>query len=128
MKTPAYQTAARATADPSRAELGFAQLVETDGGQLLDSLSEDHARIVGSLFAGSQAMSLLLLKHPEWIGSLLTPENLSFSRQEQGLRREVNGWLQAALGAKDYASAFSKLREFKQREMLRIAARDLARI
>src|SRR6185503_9363826 len=49
-------------------------------------------------------------------------------RQEQGLRREVNAFVQPALKARDYAGAFAQLRLSKQREMLRIAARDLARL
>ena len=44
------------------------------------------------------------------------------------MRREVSAFLQPALQAKDYAGAFSALRQFKQRELLRIAARDLARL
>ncbi|HYV31808.1 MAG TPA: hypothetical protein VEO53_11975, partial [Candidatus Binatia bacterium] len=91
-------------------------------------MSADQCRILTALFSGSQAMSLLLLKHPEWAETLLTPENLAYPRQEQGLRREVQAWLQPALQTKDYSSAFAKLRHFKQREMLRIAARDLARL
>jgi [glutamine synthetase] adenylyltransferase / [glutamine synthetase]-adenylyl-L-tyrosine phosphorylase len=128
MKASVWQAAVRTTADPIRAEQGFAQLAEAGTAAVLDTLTEDHARIIAALFAGSQAMSLLLLKHPEWISSLLTPENLAYPRQEQGLRREVHGWLEPALKARDYPAAFTKLREFKQREMLRIAARDLARL
>jgi glutamate-ammonia-ligase adenylyltransferase len=128
MKAPFWQAVVRATADPVRAEHGFAQLAEAGAAPVIEALSEEHARIVASLVAGSEAMTVLLLKHPEWITSLLTPENLAYPRQEQGLRREVQAWLGPALSARDYAGAFTRLREFKQREMLRIAARDLARL
>src|SRR6202040_1010821 len=82
---------------------------------------------VTALFSGSQALSALLLAHPDWL-ELLAPGLLKFSRPKQGLSNEVNGWLNPLLEAQDYAGAFSRLRDFKRREMLRIAARDLARL
>ena len=53
---------------------------------------------------------------------------LKFPRRKQGLRNEVNRWLKPLLAASDYGAALTSLREFKQREMLRIAGRDLARL
>jgi glutamate-ammonia-ligase adenylyltransferase len=94
----------------------------------LASLSPDHARILAALFAGSDALGMVLLKHPAWAQTVLIPQNLSHPRQGQGLRREVNEWLQPALAARDYAGAWTRLRQFREREMLRIAARDLARL
>ena len=44
------------------------------------------------------------------------------------MRREVTSWLTPLLAAQGYPAAFGRLREFKRREMLRIAARDLARL
>src|SRR2546426_936766 len=73
-------------------------------------------------------MSTLLLAHPDWVTTVLAPDNLRYPRQEQGLRREVSGWFNEALRTCDYSGALAKLRQFKQREMLRIAARDLARL
>jgi len=102
--------------------------MDTAAGDALARITVEHARILAAIFGGSQAMGQLLLKHPEWAHTTLEPDNLVYPRQEQGLRREVNAWLQPALRAKDYAGAFAKLRHFKQREMLRIAARDLARL
>ncbi len=40
----------------------------------------------------------------------------------------MNRWLKPLLAASDYGAALTRLREFKQREMLRIAGRDLARL
>ncbi len=94
----------------------------------LGKASSQQARIVAALFSGSQAMGGLLLAHPDWLAAVLNPEHLQHPRQEQGLRREVNAWLGPALENRDYAGAFAKLRLFKQKEMLRIAARDLARL
>src|SRR6266545_5314219 len=106
MKTSLWHHAAEASADPARARHGFKQLA-AESGSILEALSEEHARILAALFAGSQAMSVLLLRHPEWSNSLLTPDNLAHPRREQGLRREVNAWLEPALQARDYAGAFA---------------------
>ena len=60
--------------------------------------------------------------------ALLEPGTLDHPRSGQGLKREVEKFLKPLLKQNDYATALSTLREFKQRDMLRIAARDLARI
>ena len=57
-----------------------------------------------------------------------TLEQLKFPRRAQGFQHEVEGGLKPQLEARDYAGALAELRRFKQREMLRIAARDLARL
>ena len=67
------------------------------------------------------------MAHPDWL-SVLEPEGLKFPRRKQGLRSEVSRWLKPLLAAADFGGALARLREFKQREMLRIAARDLARL
>lgn len=128
MKAPAWKNAVKHAGDPARAQNGFGELAAGTSGPALDPLTEEHARVLAALFSGSQVMTLLLLKHPEWTESLLTPENLAYPRRSEGLRREVNAFLKPALSTKDYAGAFVQLRQFKQREMLRIAARDLARL
>ena len=58
----------------------------------------------------------------------MTFEQLKFPRRADGVRREIEGGLKPKLEACDYAGALAELRRFKQREMLRIAARDLARL
>ncbi|HEU0009098.1 MAG TPA: hypothetical protein VFT34_04695, partial [Verrucomicrobiae bacterium] len=117
------ESAIQSAADPARARHGFQHV--PGAASVTDS---EQARILAALFSGSPAMTALLEKHPGWVQSVLVPENLAYPRQEQGLRREVNGFLQPALQAREYAGAFSRLRQFKQREMLRIAARDLGRL
>src|SRR6266508_1560099 len=88
----------------------------------LKSADPAQARVLTALFSGSQALSELLLGRPEWLAVLLGAELLQHPRREQGLRREVNTWVKPLVEARDYRTAFAKLREFKQREMLRIAA------
>ena len=117
----------RACADPQRARHFFDLLAATSAGAALQAASAEQARILAALFSGSQALSNLLVARPEWLGAL-DPEALKFPRRKQGLRNEVNRWLKPLLAASDFGAALARLREFKQREMLRIAARDLARL
>lgn len=71
---------------------------------------------LAALFSGSPASGELLRRHPEWIKAHLQPEQLQHPRREEGMRREVA------------SATLPQIREFKQREMVRIAARDLARL
>jgi len=116
-----------AAADPARAGSYFEQLGQTSAASGLNKLSPAKAKILASFFSGSQALSELLISRPDWL-SVLDPEALQMARPEQGLRREVGAWLKPALAGRDYSTGFKKIREFKLREMLRIAARDLARL
>ena len=125
MKPNPCLRAARTSADPERARLGF-ELLQPHLD--LDAVMPEQARILAALFSGSQPARVLLPKHPGWIAVLLTPESLAHPRQEDGLRREVALCLEARLRSRDYAGALTLLRQFKERELLRIAARDLARL
>ncbi len=115
------------SADPPRVRKFFEQLQTTDAIADLKNFPVEKSHILTALFAGSQALGEWLIAHPEWL-AVLEPEQLKFPRQEQGLRREVNAWLKPGLKSRDYSGAFGKTRLFKQREMLRIATRDLARL
>ena len=127
MNNPVWQAALKSCADPERAKRHLNLLAETTALPALEKASPDQAKILCALFSGSQALSAVLIAHPDWLVAL-TPENLQFPRREQGLRREVDGWLKPLLKIADQSSAHIRLRQFKQREMLRIAARDLARL
>jgi glutamate-ammonia-ligase adenylyltransferase len=80
----------------------------------------EDARVLAALFSGSPASAELLLKHPDWI----QPEAFGHARRAEGMRREI----QAAMQLADPAAALAKIRLFKLREMVRIAARDLSRL
>jgi len=127
MKNTVWTQALKTCADPQRARQHLEQLLATSAAGQLKSASQEQARILAALLAGSQALNAILNAHPEWL-SALTPEVLPHPRREQGLRREVNAWLGSLMAARDYNSAYGQLRRFRQREMLRIAARDLARL
>jgi glutamate-ammonia-ligase adenylyltransferase len=113
-----------ACADPPRAKAALEQLRASDAAAALRKLSAEQARILAALLSGSQAALECLLAHPDWLAPLLAPDFLMHPRRQEGLRREVEAWLKQD----DGEAAFSRLRQFKQQEMLRIAARDLARL
>ena len=127
MKNPVWTNAIKACADPQRAGHFLDLLIAAGVGATLDNSSTEQARILTVLFGGSQALGNLLVSRPEWLASL-TPEGLRFPRRKQGLRNEVNGWLNPLLETGDYGAALRGVRDFHRREMLRIAARDLARL
>jgi glutamate-ammonia-ligase adenylyltransferase len=126
MQSNVLAKAIDASADPNRAKAVAAQLQDTSAAPLLKKLTADQARILCAILAGSAASGELLVAHPDWLASLLDAESLQHPRAAQGLKREVDKTLKPLLKADDYASALSTLRDFKQRDMLRIAARDLA--
>ncbi len=127
MKGANWAKAIKISADPSRAKHFLQLLSETSAGTVLQKTSPEQCAILAALLCGSQALSTLLVAHPDWL-ELLTPEHLKFPRRKQGLQKEVHDWLAPLLASRDYAAALKRIREFKQREMLRIAARDLAHL
>src|SRR6185437_5520421 len=128
MRDRVWQRAIEPSADPPRAKHGFERLKDTRAAAELKKASPEQARILAALFSGSEVLGESLLKHPEWLPQALDAKLLLCPRQDRGLRREVNAWLKPFLDSRDHSAALAALRLFKQREMLRIAARDLARL
>lgn len=127
MKNPHWARAIKSAADPQRAKQSFDLLAATSVGEKLLKMPEEQVRILTALFSGSPALSNHLVANPGWLASL-DPEALRHPRREQGFRQEVDLWLTPLLAMRDYGTAFTRLRQFKQRQMLRIATRDLARL
>jgi len=127
VKNSALAKAIQTSADPERAKHFFDLLAETEAGASLQKVSAEQVTLLAALLGGSQFLGNLLIAHPDWLGHLEI-EHLRFPRREKGLRGEIETWLPGLLEAEDYSAALNRLREFKQREMLRIAARDLARM
>jgi glutamate-ammonia-ligase adenylyltransferase len=127
MKNPAWSKALKSCADPQRARHHLDLLSATSAGPLLDRATAELARVLCALFSGSQALSEWLGAHPAEL-SVITIERLVHPRRKQGFLREVDRWLPPLLQAGDYTKAYAHLRQFKQREMLRIGTRDLARL
>src|SRR6266404_2068961 len=127
MKSAVWTKAVKNSADPLRARHGLDLLAAAGAADALHAPSPEQARILCAVFSGSQALSAWLVAHPGALPSL-APELLAHPRRDQGFRREVGEWLATLLETRDYSTAFTRLRQFKQREILRIAARDLARL
>ncbi|HYV26795.1 MAG TPA: hypothetical protein VFA77_04645, partial [Candidatus Eisenbacteria bacterium] len=123
-----WDSALKSCADPVRARHFLSQLRFPKEAKVRQRFSVEQARVLCALLGGSQAMSELLVAHPDWLTALLDADSLKHPRREEGLRREVNSWLEPLLASPDYAAAFARLRQFKQQQMLRIATRDLARL
>ena len=122
MRSTILKKTIQAGADPQRA-LGHVEQLEKNGA-LPKIISAEQARVLVSLLSGSQASAELLLGHADWLAGVLDVEGLKFARKAQGLRREAD----ALIDTLEYEAALARLREFKQREFVRIAARDLARL
>ncbi|MGV3772176.1 MAG: bifunctional [glutamate--ammonia ligase]-adenylyl-L-tyrosine phosphorylase/[glutamate--ammonia-ligase] adenylyltransferase [Verrucomicrobiales bacterium] len=123
----AMETAIQNAADPERAAQYVAQLRKAGLGEYFSKASAGQCDIYAALLAGSTAMSEMLVKHPDWIEAL-HEDYLKQPRRGAGLNKEIKSWLEPALKEKDYSGALGKIRLFKEKEMLRIAARDLAGI
>jgi glutamate-ammonia-ligase adenylyltransferase len=127
MKKSDWQQLAGTSADPARVKQFLDLLAVAGAGPQLEKFSTDQIRIVVALLSGSPALGNLLVAHPGWL-SALDVEQLKFPSRADGIRREIESGLKPKLEARDYAGALAEVRRFKQREMLRIAARDLARL
>ena len=127
MKSPVWSKALKHCADPQRARHYLDLLAATTAADALASAPAEQARILCALFSGSQALSGWLIAHPELVVNL-TPELLQHPRRTQGLQRELAVSLATISDTGTHPAAFEQLRQFKHREMLRIGARDLARL
>ncbi|HXR49127.1 MAG TPA: bifunctional [glutamate--ammonia ligase]-adenylyl-L-tyrosine phosphorylase/[glutamate--ammonia-ligase] adenylyltransferase [Candidatus Limnocylindrales bacterium] len=127
MKNPLWTKALKTSADPERSRHLLESLTSAGARSQLEKFSADSIRVFSALSGGSQALGDLLLAHLDWL-ALLDLERLKFPRRAQGFQQELGRLLGAALKAQNYAAALTELRRFKQRELFRIAARDLARL
>lgn len=128
MQSQVWEQALAGCADPERARDHLEKLRATSAASALKKLSAEEARILVALLSGSQALSELLVAHPDWLPVASDAQYLRYPRKDQGLRRELTERLRPLLAAGDDARALAAVRQFKQREMLRVAARDLARL
>jgi glutamate-ammonia-ligase adenylyltransferase len=127
MNTATWKKVIVKSADPTRVKQGLERLREAGAAAFLDNASEKAARILAAVLSGSRFLADQLVARPEWL-SVFDAEELQHSRRGQGMRKEVGDWLNPLVKAGDIVGALRRLREFKQHEMLRIAARDLARL
>lgn len=127
MSRDVWKHAIKNAAVPERAQSVLEDLQTTNAAKVLSLADTEQARVLCALWSGSEWASEWLRKHPEWLNEL-NPQSLAHARQAQGLKREVEEWFGPLLKASNYAEALARLRQFRQRQMIRIAARDLARL
>ena len=125
MKNSLWDQVLKDAADPQRAAHGLESLLATEAAEVLAGITAEQAQVLAALWSGSTFLSDQLVAHPDWI-SAIEPEALKHPRRKQGLQRELASLVSPALSTADYAAALRGVRAFKQREMLRLAARDLA--
>ncbi len=118
---PNWRKLAKGAPDPERVEQFGHQFTRTLAARHLNLGLEKQQSILAAIFSGSRALSETLLAHPEWL-PILDPETLKYPRKREGVFRDGR----AILTSTSSEEAFRELRNLKQREMLRIAARDLA--
>ena len=126
MKTPDWQKLAKASADPVLARHCLDALAATPSA-CLEKLAAESRRVLVTLLGGSPALGNLLLAHPEWL-PVIDFDRIQHPRRAQGFQHEVDTLLAPRLSARDHPGALAELRLFRERELLRIAARDLARL
>jgi len=119
-----WKAALSATSVPERALYALERLRATEAAPGLAAADAEQARVLCALWSGSEWAAEWLGQHPELLAGL-SPQALAHARQLQGLQREVDADFVPLLRSASYREALAKLRLFKQREMLRIAARDL---
>jgi [glutamine synthetase] adenylyltransferase / [glutamine synthetase]-adenylyl-L-tyrosine phosphorylase len=117
-----------AAADAERAR---AQWKRLNGSPLastwLNSIGRESAEALISVLGGAPYFGDLIIQHPDWLASTFSPETLRHGRRPEGIQREVAAFLDALLAVADHPRALRQLRLFKQREHLRIVARDIGR-
>ncbi len=121
-----WNNALKNCADPKRAEKFLALLKSIAPEWLSAKTSPTTRHALSSLFSGSQALSEMLLRNPEWIQESLCSDTLKTPRHLEDLDGELQHALKPLIQKGAYSAAFKKVRRFNQRERIRIAVRDLA--
>lgn len=114
------------SADPKRVSNFLTQLRATAANDWLNKANIEEARALVSLFSGSEVMSERLIANPEWISEIFNLEKLKYKRESEGLSYDINQQISPLIEAREFSKALSSVRIFKQKEMLRIAVRDLS--
>ncbi|MCF7707390.1 MAG: bifunctional [glutamate--ammonia ligase]-adenylyl-L-tyrosine phosphorylase/[glutamate--ammonia-ligase] adenylyltransferase [Verrucomicrobia bacterium] len=111
--------------DPERARSNLEKLT---GAGVLESCiaAEPDLNALGYILGGSNYLSEWILRHPSDISELNTTA-LADPVSKRTLYRNIAPLIDDAIAKADYSGAFSALRVFKQRHMLRVAARDMTK-
>ncbi len=107
---------------PERAAVNFSRFIEkveeTAPGQL-EQLNKRNIPWIAALFSGSQALTDMAMRDPEWLFWCLHPGVLHSTRFKRDMRHE------RMLMAGRFADPKEALLNFKNRELMRIGWRDL---
>jgi [glutamine synthetase] adenylyltransferase / [glutamine synthetase]-adenylyl-L-tyrosine phosphorylase len=127
MTKTAWEKIIKTSADPLRVRDFLKSATAPRERSWLGHCSADSARVLAAVLSGSRYLAELIKSNPDLL-SQLDFEPLRFPRRVDGLRREAQRCLKNRLDERDYAGALAELRRLRQRENLRIAARDLGRL
>ncbi|MBP8260580.1 MAG: bifunctional [glutamate--ammonia ligase]-adenylyl-L-tyrosine phosphorylase/[glutamate--ammonia-ligase] adenylyltransferase [Verrucomicrobia bacterium] len=129
MARKVWRQAVDRCADPERAASFLRQLGETGAATFLAEAAPEQAVAMAALLSGSQAQGERLAGRPEWVAATFADlDGLRRSRSKESYVRPVRAILDSASEGLDDAGRLDRLRELQQREMMRIAARDLSRL
>ncbi len=128
MQNSSLADALASCADPLRARQHHDAFVGANGEVDLRKLDAEGARVLTALWSGSQILGEWLVQHPNWLGQFLAVEGMKEPRRVRTLRDEIDRWLRPGLAEGDFTGVVNRLRQLQQRELMRIAARDLARL
>jgi glutamate-ammonia-ligase adenylyltransferase len=127
VKARLWSKVARASADPERARHFFESLSVTAAAPTIARAPESDLKLWAQLFAGSPALGNVLVANPTWLAEL-TAHPLREPRRKSGLQADWRERARSFRDARDAGDVLAAVRQFKQREALRIAARDLNRL
>ncbi|MFA5811464.1 MAG: hypothetical protein WC956_03940 [bacterium] len=111
--------AALARDEAARFELAYAEAA----GQ---PFAWDGAAALAHIFGNSRALAERLVAHPDWADAISRSPYARARKPVDAMRAELEREIAAAAPAGDEGAFMHSLRMFKYREMIRIAARDIA--
>lgn len=114
------------SADTERLEHYLRLLESTEAKEWLRKADEKNLEILSALICGSESAAERLVANPEWIPEIIQSEQLQFPRSKEYLYSLLKNEIQGQIEQSSYNEALTSIRVFKQKETLRIAARDLS--
>lgn len=119
-----WETLASTSIAPDQVRRSIAILRERNSAWF-ESAETASALGLVAVLAASPALARRLEATPDWLRTVFDPESLEHGRRSEGLRRDAQALLDAAMAQADHARALEELRHFRHRELIRIVARDL---
>ncbi len=128
---PSLLGALQGIATPNRVLVSFERFVQSADNPtaLLQYLAKNPRgfEILATLFAGSQFLTEILLRHPEYFAQLVDHKSLAQIKTRTQLHADVRHVIQPFLSqpADDLTPALDALRRFQRHELLRVGTCDL---